>query len=101
MRYVAAILLLMLPMSAQNSLATSKDRRLDIPAISRGANGAVVLIVVADKDGHPVSQGSGFLTSKDGHVATSSRTAVPPSLSCQMALSLLWMGCLHSTRLVT
>ncbi|MFZ3279369.1 MAG: trypsin-like peptidase domain-containing protein [Candidatus Sulfotelmatobacter sp.] len=67
---MAAVLLLVAAMSAQNSLGTNKGRHLDIPAISREANGAVVSIVMSDKDGHPIVQGSGFLISKDGHVVT-------------------------------
>jgi S1-C subfamily serine protease len=50
--------------------AQSAPPRKDIPAISREANGAVVSIVMSDKDGHPIAQGSGFLISKDGHVVT-------------------------------
>lgn len=48
----------------------SAPRRKDIPAIARDARGAVVSIVMADKDGHPTAQGSGFLVSKDGRVVT-------------------------------
>jgi putative serine protease PepD len=43
---------------------------LIIPAMSREAKGAVVSIVMSDKGGHPIAQGSGFLISKDGHVVT-------------------------------
>ena len=63
-------LLLVAAMSAQNEPSTKQGRHLDIPAISREANGAVVSIVMSDKDGHPIAQGSGFLISKDGHVVT-------------------------------
>jgi V8-like Glu-specific endopeptidase len=70
MKYMAAVLLLVAAMSAQNAPSTNKGGRLDIPAISREANGAVVSIVVSDKNGHPVAQGSGFLISKDGQVVT-------------------------------
>ena len=70
MRYMAAVLLLVATMSAQNAPSTNKGRHLDIPAISRRAHGAVVSIVMSDKEGHPVAQGSGFLISKDGHVVT-------------------------------
>ncbi len=70
MKYMAAVLLLVAAMSAQNAPNTNKGDRLDIPAISREANGAVVSIVMSDKNGHPVTQGSGFLISKDGQVVT-------------------------------
>ena len=70
MKCMAALLLLVAAMSAQSTLSTNTVRRLDIPAISREAKGAVVSIVVSDKDDHPVAQGSGFLISKDGNVVT-------------------------------
>src|SRR5208282_1834907 len=70
MKYMAVVLLLVAAMSAQNAPSSNKGARLDIPAISREAHGAVVSIVVSDKNGHPVAQGSGFLISKDGQVVT-------------------------------
>ncbi|MGB2836137.1 MAG: trypsin-like peptidase domain-containing protein, partial [Candidatus Sulfotelmatobacter sp.] len=68
--YMAAVLLLVAATSAQNAPSANKGRHLDIPAISREANGSIVSIVMSDKDGHPIAQGSGFLISKDGHVVT-------------------------------
>ncbi len=50
--------------------AQSAPPRKDIPAIAKAANGAVVSIVMSDKDGHPVAQGTGFLVSRDGRVVT-------------------------------
>jgi hypothetical protein len=44
--------------------------RKDIPAIAKAANGSIVSIVMSDKDGKPIAQGSGFLVSKDGEVVT-------------------------------
>ena len=70
MKYMAAVLLLVAAMSAQNASSTNKGRHLDIPAISREANGAIVSIIMSDKDGRPIAQGSGFLISKDGRVVT-------------------------------
>jgi S1-C subfamily serine protease len=70
MRYMVAVLLLLAAMSAQNAPSTNKGRLLDIPAISREANGSIVSIVMSDKDGHPIAQGSGFIISKDGRVVT-------------------------------
>jgi hypothetical protein len=70
MKYMAAVLLLVAAMSAQNAPSTNKGRHLDIPAISRDANGSIVSIVMSDKDGHPIAQGSGFLISKNGQVVT-------------------------------
>ena len=42
----------------------------DIVTIVEEANGAVVSIVMSDKEGHPVALGSGFLISKDGWIIT-------------------------------
>jgi S1-C subfamily serine protease len=69
-RTMAAVLWLMAAMSAQNAPTTNKGQHLDIPTISRKANGAVVSIIMSDRNGHPITQGSGFLISKDGHVVT-------------------------------
>jgi S1-C subfamily serine protease len=70
MQYIAAVLLLVAAMSAQNVPSTNKGGHLDIPAISREAKGSVVSIVMSDKKGHPIVQGSGFFISKDGQVVT-------------------------------
>jgi S1-C subfamily serine protease len=70
MKYMAAVLLLVVAMLAQNTPSMNKGVRLDIPGVSREAHGAVVSIVMSDKEGHPIAQGSGFLISKDGHVVT-------------------------------
>src|SRR5271157_223843 len=70
MRNIAVVLLLLAAMSAQNAPSANKGLHLDIPAISRKANGSVVSIVMSDKDGHPISQGSGFVVSKNGRVVT-------------------------------
>jgi len=50
--------------------AQSVAPRKNIPAIAKAANGAVVSIVMSDKDGKPIAQGSGFLVSKDGVIIT-------------------------------
>jgi hypothetical protein len=50
--------------------AQSAPPRKDIPAIAKAANGAIVSIVMSDKDGSPIAQGSGFLVSKDGIIVT-------------------------------
>ncbi len=70
MKNMATVLLLVAAMSAQNAPSSNNRHHLDIPAISREANGSIVSIVMSDKDGHPIAQGSGFLISKDGHVVT-------------------------------
>ena len=50
--------------------AQSAPPRKDIPAIAKAANGAIVSIVMSDKNGKPIAQGSGFLVSKDGVIVT-------------------------------
>jgi hypothetical protein len=44
--------------------------RKDIPSIARAAAGSVVSIVMSDKDGKAIAQGSGFFVSKDGLILT-------------------------------
>ena len=50
--------------------AQGDPSRKDIPAIAKAANESVVSIVMSDKDGKPLAQGSGFFVSKDGIVVT-------------------------------
>src|SRR6267154_3320966 len=50
--------------------AQSAPPRKDIPAIAKAASGAIVSIVMSDKDGKPMAQGSGFLVTKDGLIVT-------------------------------
>jgi hypothetical protein len=50
--------------------AQSAPPRKDIPAIAKAANGAIVSIVMSDKDGHAIAQGSGFLVSSNGVILT-------------------------------
>ena len=70
MKYMVICVLLVAAMSAQNAPSTNKGVHLDIPAISRNMNGSIVSIVMSDKDGHPIAQGSGFLIGRDGYVVT-------------------------------
>ena len=48
----------------------SAPPRKDIPAIAKAANGAIVSIIMSDKDSHAIAQGSGFLISNDGVILT-------------------------------
>ena len=57
-------------LAAALTAAQSVPPRKDIPAIAKAANGAVVSIIMSDKDGHPIAQGSGFVVSKDGRIVT-------------------------------
>jgi S1-C subfamily serine protease len=52
------------------SISVAAQDKKDIPTIARDARGAVVSIVMSDKNGHAVAQGSGFLVSKDGVILT-------------------------------
>jgi S1-C subfamily serine protease len=53
------------PLSAQ-----APTRRKDIPTITKESSGAVVVVIASDKGGKTISQGSGFLVSRDGRVIT-------------------------------
>lgn len=50
--------------------AQTTPPRKDIPTIAKTANGAILSIIMSDKDGHAIAQGTGFLISKDGSVVT-------------------------------
>jgi len=41
-----------------------------IPAIVKATEGAIVSVVMSDRDGKPIAQGSGFFVSKDGLILT-------------------------------
>jgi hypothetical protein len=43
---------------------------MGIPAIAKLANGAVVSIIMSDKNGKAVAQGTGFIISRDGRIVT-------------------------------
>ncbi len=62
----------LLPISLSIGVAAAQSipHGKTIAAIAREANGTVVSIVMSDKEGHPIAQGSGFLVSKDGRVLT-------------------------------
>jgi hypothetical protein len=65
MKFPLLISLLVGLLGAQSALP-----RKGIPAIAKSANGAVVSIIMSDKDGHPIAQGSGFIVSSDGRIVT-------------------------------
>jgi S1-C subfamily serine protease len=50
--------------------AQSVGPRRGIPAIAKAASGSIVSIVMSDKEGNPISQGSGFFVRKDGLLVT-------------------------------
>src|SRR5882672_471920 len=55
---------------AQTARDSKASDKLDIPAISRLARGAVVSIIVSDKNDRPISQGSGFFIRRGGELVT-------------------------------
>lgn len=61
---------LLVPLFATIVAAQSVPHRKQISTLAKEVNGAVVSIVVSDKDGHAVGEGSGFVISKDGNVVT-------------------------------
>jgi hypothetical protein len=62
--------LVLASVSANAQSAPTVKQRKDIPTIAKAANGAIVSIVMSDKDGKPLAQGTGFLVSKDGLILT-------------------------------
>jgi len=44
--------------------------QMSIPAIAKAANGAIVSIIMSDKDGETVAEGTGFLIGSDGRILT-------------------------------
>lgn len=69
-RRSSANLLILILLTAGLAFAQSAAHRKGIPEIATSSNGAVVSIVMSDKDGNPIAQGSGFFVSKDGLVVT-------------------------------
>src|SRR5271165_4871739 len=63
-------LVLLIEIGSVEATAQSAQLRKDIPSIAKAANGSIVSIVMSDKDGKPIAQGSGFLVSKDGLIVT-------------------------------
>ena len=68
--HLAFKLLSLVFLAASMARAQSARPRMNIPAIAKSANGAVVSIVMSDKSGSPIAQGSGFFVSNDGLVVT-------------------------------
>lgn len=63
-------LLSLISITASAVAAQSTPPKKNIPAIAKAANRAVVTIVMSDKDGKPIAQGSGFFISNDGITVT-------------------------------
>ena len=57
-------------LAAQQSPGTQARPEITISAIAKAANGAVVSIIMSDKDGEPVAEGTGFIISRDGGILT-------------------------------
>lgn len=61
---------LLIVLTATLCRAQSRPPRKNIPAIAKAANGAVVSIIMSDKAGQTVAQGSGFVIREDGRIVT-------------------------------
>jgi len=59
------------PVSRANAQSVqSAPPRKDIPTIAKAARGSIVSIVMSDKEGKPLGQGSGFAVGADGAIIT-------------------------------
>lgn len=67
---LAAKLLLVVTAVPAMAVGQSAAPRKGIPAIAKAANGSIVSIVMSDREGKPISQGSGFFVSKEGLIVT-------------------------------
>jgi hypothetical protein len=67
---IEGLLLLIIGLGSQLLIAQSASPKKDIPSIAKAANGSIGSIVMSDKDGKVIAQGSGFFVSKDGLVVT-------------------------------
>jgi Trypsin-like peptidase domain len=70
MKYMPAVLLLVVALVGNGKAEQPPVHQKDIAAIAKEANGAVVSIIMSDKEGHPIVQGSGFFISTNGWVVT-------------------------------
>jgi serine protease Do len=69
-RHLAARLSFAVVLVASPVGAQSVPPRKDIPSIAKASNGAIVSIVMSDKNGKAIAQGTGFLVSGDGAIVT-------------------------------
>ena len=63
------VLILLIGLASVEAAAQSAPLRKDIPSIAKGANGAIVTIVLANDD-KPIARGTGFLVKPDGVIVT-------------------------------
>jgi S1-C subfamily serine protease len=69
-RRLATICIMAVFLPPVASVTAQSPPQMTIPAIAKAANGAVVSIVMSDKDGKPVAQGSGFVIGENGLIVT-------------------------------
>ncbi len=60
----------LLVLSAALAGCSGHSSKKDIAMVAKGADGAVVSITMLDDNGQPITQGSGFVISKDGRIVT-------------------------------
>ena len=82
-----------------SSVTAQSPPRKDIPTIAKAANGAVVSIIVGDKD-RPIALGTGFFINKNGAIitTTSSRTEIVPLPSSPTDALSISTECSHPTK---
>jgi S1-C subfamily serine protease len=68
LKSISIVLMIGCPLIDAAAQVTSRVK--DIPTISHDSAGAVALVIVSDKSGKPIGQGSGFVVSKDGRLIT-------------------------------
>jgi len=69
-RHFAVKLASLIFLAASMTAAQSTLPRRGIPSIVQSSDGAIVSIVMSDKDGEPIAQGTGFLVSRNGLILT-------------------------------
>src|SRR5207253_2650857 len=71
--------ILLIGLASVEAAAQSPSPRKDIPSIAKAANGAIVTIVMGNEN-RPIAQGTGFLVSPDGAIATNYHVIAEGSL---------------------
>lgn len=70
MKATLLAMLLSIGLTSTSTVGQQAPSRRDIPSIAKAANGSIVSIVMSDKNGKPIAQGTGFVVTKDGLIVT-------------------------------